>query len=72
MRVLGDVMIPSGDADLLAARLAGPGLATAALSALDESGVEISEFSLASPSLDEVFLALTGAPAEPALEAVSA
>jgi ABC-2 type transport system ATP-binding protein len=73
VRVLGDVMIPSGDADLLAARLARPGLATAALSALDESGVDISEFSLGSPSLDEVFLALTGAPAEPAeVEKVSA
>ncbi|HEY0674170.1 MAG TPA: ATP-binding cassette domain-containing protein [Longimicrobiales bacterium] len=68
VRVLGDAMIPSADADLLAARLARPALATAALSALTENGLHISEFSLGSPSLDEVFLALTGAPAESAAE----
>jgi len=35
-----------------------------ALAALSRSGLEVSEFSLGQPSLDEVFLALTGRPAE--------
>lgn len=35
-----------------------------ALAALEEAGLEIESFSLGQPSLDEVFLALTGKPAE--------
>jgi ABC-2 type transport system ATP-binding protein len=64
-RVLGPALLPTGDADLLAATLARPAQAVAVLAALEEDGVAIGELSLGSPSLDEVFLALTGAPAEP-------
>jgi ABC-2 type transport system ATP-binding protein len=31
---------------------------------LDRAGIEVAEFALGQPSLDEVFLALTGRPAE--------
>ncbi|HKY15940.1 MAG TPA: ATP-binding cassette domain-containing protein [Microthrixaceae bacterium] len=36
-----------------------------ALGALARAGIEVAEFALGQPSLDEVFLALTGHPAEP-------
>ena len=36
----------------------------AILVALHAAGLEVPEFSLGQPSLDEVFLALTGSPAE--------
>ncbi len=41
-----------------------PDRAAAAVAALGEAGIGIAEFSLGQPSLDEVFLALTGHPAE--------
>ncbi len=40
--------------------------ASAALAALARAGVEVGEFSFGQPSLDEVFLALTGRPSEDA------
>jgi len=40
--------------------------AAPALAALGEAGIDVSDFSLGQPSLDEVFFALTGHPAEPA------
>ncbi|HEY8509047.1 MAG TPA: ATP-binding cassette domain-containing protein, partial [Steroidobacteraceae bacterium] len=71
-RVLGPSFIPTGDADLLAARLAQPAQASDVLAALNQHNIEISEFSIGSPSLDEVFLALTGKPAEADEEEVHA
>jgi ABC-2 type transport system ATP-binding protein len=50
----GAVMAPCGDAEL----------AGEAIAELARSGVGIAGFSLGQPSLDEVFLALTGRPAE--------
>jgi ABC-2 type transport system ATP-binding protein len=50
----------------LSARMSEPERVTRALSELADAGVVTTEFSLAQPSLDEVFLALTGRPAEPA------
>jgi ABC-2 type transport system ATP-binding protein len=63
-RVLGDGLLPSADATQLAARLRHAGEATDVLTALSAGGVEIAEFSVGNPSLDEVFLALTGRRAE--------
>ena len=49
-----------------------PARATAALAALIADGIELADFSMGSPSLDEVFFALTGeAPAETASEAAA-
>ena len=39
--------------------------AAEAIAELTRSGIGIADFSLGQPSLDEVFLALTGRPAEP-------
>ena len=43
-----------------------PQLANEALAALIAAGIELADFSMGSPSLDEVFFALTGGPAQPA------
>jgi ABC-2 type transport system ATP-binding protein len=48
------------DPRALTAAAPEPPLAAAALSELSSAGIEVSEFSLGQPSLDEVFFALTG------------
>jgi len=63
-RVLGDGLLPVAEATEIAARLEHPAQAAAVLAALTEGNVEVTQFSVGSPSLDEVFLALTGRPAE--------
>jgi ABC-2 type transport system ATP-binding protein len=52
--------------DGLTASVEDEAAAAAALSALGGAGIRVGEFSLGQVSLDEVFLALTGRPAEPA------
>jgi ABC-2 type transport system ATP-binding protein len=63
-RILGDGLLPVADPAELAARLETPAQAADVLAALTQSGVEIAEFSVGNPSLDEVFLALTGRTSE--------
>jgi ABC-2 type transport system ATP-binding protein len=48
----------------VSAPVASPRRASEAVAELGRAGVELASFSLAQPSLDEVFLALTGHPAE--------
>jgi ABC-2 type transport system ATP-binding protein len=52
------------DPAALTVPVADPDRATDALSELSRAGVALADFSLGQPSLDEVFLALTGHPAE--------
>ncbi len=52
--------------DALSARAADPQRAAHALTELSHAGVAVSDFALGQPSLDEVFLALTGRPAQAA------
>ena len=52
------------DPAALAAPNADPSRAAEALAALNRAGIGVADFSLGQPSLDEVFLALTGHPAE--------
>ena len=63
-RVLGDRVLPTEEPALVTARLDRPAQAADVLSALADQNVEIAEFSVGTPSLDEVFLALTGRGAE--------
>ena len=63
-RVLGDGIMPGADAMVIAARLTSAAQAADVLAALSQSDVELAEFSVGTPSLDEVFLALTGKPSE--------
>jgi ABC-2 type transport system ATP-binding protein len=62
-RELGGVH-PEPDPTALSAQCADPDRAAEAIAELSRSGVRIADFSLGQPSLDEVFLALTGHPAE--------
>src|SRR5688500_12994933 len=63
-RVLGDGLLPVADPTAVAARLASPAQAAEVLAELTRDSVEVAEFSVGNPSLDEVFLALTGRAAE--------
>ena len=63
-RVLGDGILPGADPLSLTARLATPAQAPDVLAALARDGVDLAEFSVGNPSLDEVFFALTGRAAE--------
>jgi ABC-2 type transport system ATP-binding protein len=63
-KVLGTSFTPGDDPGVLAARLTDAAQAAEVLTALTSGGVEVAEFSVGTPSLDEVFLALTGHPAE--------
>ncbi|HEX6693832.1 MAG TPA: ATP-binding cassette domain-containing protein [Longimicrobiales bacterium] len=63
-RALGDRILPSEDAGMISARLDDNGQAAGILAALNAESIDIAEISVGRPSLDEVFLALTGRPAE--------
>ena len=63
-RTLDVDVVRESDAAALSARLGARARAAAALTALEEADLEVETFSLGQPSLDEVFLALTGKPAE--------
>jgi ABC-2 type transport system ATP-binding protein len=66
-RVLTDVLVTvhlESDPAALSAPCAAAERAAEALAALARAGVQIADFSLGQPSLDEVFMALTGHPAE--------
>jgi len=63
---LGTAARLDSDPDALSARAADPQRAAHALTELSHAGVAVSDFALGQPSLDEVFLALTGRPAQDA------
>ncbi|NHU86072.1 ATP-binding cassette domain-containing protein [Kocuria sp. JC486] len=65
-RSLAVDVVQEADSSALSARLESGQTAAAALAALEESGIGIETFALGQPSLDEVFLALTGKPAREA------
>lgn len=62
---LGDVVVLDPDPSALTARTADPDRVALALTELSRADVAVATFALGQPSLDEVFLALTGRPAEP-------
>jgi ABC-2 type transport system ATP-binding protein len=64
--VIGDAILPVADPLEITARLDGHPQAVRLLAALSDGGVDIGGFSVGNPSLDEVFLALTGHPVEEA------
>jgi ABC-2 type transport system ATP-binding protein len=63
-RVLGDGLVPVADPLTVTARLTTPAQAAAVLTALTQDSLDVAEFSVGNPSLDEVFFALTGHAAE--------
>ena len=60
LAVLGSQAQASAEGGRISLPVVGAAEARAHLAALDEAGIEVAEFSLGSPSLDEVFFALTG------------
>ena len=72
-RILGDGLMPVNEPAELTARLQNSAQAAEVLAALTGSNIEVAEFSVGNPSLDEVFLALTGRTSEhPVAEEASA
>jgi ABC-2 type transport system ATP-binding protein len=71
-RLLADVLaVPvglDGDPTALTARGADPDRISAALGELARAGIAVTEMSMGQPSLDEVFLALTGHPCDETAE----
>ena len=63
-QVLGAHVHLESDPAALSARISDPKRVAHALAKLSRSGVAVTDFALGQPSLDEVFLALTGRPAE--------
>jgi len=63
-RALGAEVHPGSDPGSLSARVSDPDAVSHALAELSRSDVAVTEFALGQPSLDEVFLALTGRAAE--------
>jgi ABC-2 type transport system ATP-binding protein len=63
-RVLGVEIRAHADPDLLVVQMPDASRVGDALAALSSAGVAVTEVSLGQPSLDEVFFALTGRPAE--------
>lgn len=62
--IFGDDVHDDGSDGALTARVAREDLVPQALAALTGAGIAVHEFSLTQPSLDDVFFALTGKPAE--------
>ncbi|HJX42073.1 MAG TPA: ATP-binding cassette domain-containing protein [Geodermatophilus sp.] len=65
-QVLGVPVDEDGDPAALTARVPESAPVTRALTTLEAAGIDLAQFALGQPSLDEVFLALTGRPAEDA------
>jgi ABC-2 type transport system ATP-binding protein len=63
-QALGVPMHLESDPAALSARVSDPERVAHALAELSRSGVAVTDFALGQPSLDEVFLALTGRPTE--------
>jgi ABC-2 type transport system ATP-binding protein len=57
-------VVLEADAAALSAAVSGTAQANEAIAGLTRAGVEVGEFAFGQPSLDEVFLALTGHPAD--------
>ena len=64
-QALGIDVQPEPDPAALTARVSDTERVAAALTELSRSGIAVAEFALGQPSLDQVFFALTGHPAEP-------
>ncbi|TQF66301.1 ATP-binding cassette domain-containing protein [Rhodococcus spelaei] len=62
--ILGVEVSEESDPAALTARTDDPRRVALALPALHEAGIDVTTFALGQPSLDEVFLALTGRPAD--------
>ena len=63
-RIVGDAVLPNTDPTAISVKVSGASVAAEVLSALSTARVELTDFSLGAPSLDDVFFTLTGRPPE--------
>jgi ABC-2 type transport system ATP-binding protein len=62
--LLGDGILPQTEPGAFTVKVADTAAAAGVISALARAQIELTDFSLGTPSLDDVFFALTGRPAE--------
>jgi ABC-2 type transport system ATP-binding protein len=62
--LLGDGVLPNTDPTALSVKVSDASAAAQVLSALSNANIQLTDFSLGAPSLDDVFFALTGRPPE--------
>jgi len=62
--LLGNGVLPPTDPSAFSIKVADAKAAAECLAALTDAGIQVTEFALGTPSLDDVFFALTGRPAE--------
>jgi daunorubicin/doxorubicin transport system ATP-binding protein len=62
--VVADGVLPETEPSAFAIKVSDGAVAAALLDALSRARIEVTDFSLGAPSLDDVFFALTGRPAE--------
>jgi len=63
-RVVGDSVLPNTDPTAISVTVSGASVAAEVLSALCNARIQLTDFSLGAPSLDDVFFTLTGRPPE--------
>jgi ABC-2 type transport system ATP-binding protein len=63
-RVVGDTALPNTDSTAISVTVASASVAAEVLSALCNARIQLTDFSLGAPSLDDVFFTLTGQPPE--------
>ncbi len=66
LSVIGEAILPNTDPTALSVKVSDATAAAEVLSALSRAKIQLTDFSLGSPSLDDVFFALTGRPADKA------
>jgi ABC-2 type transport system ATP-binding protein len=62
--LLGEGVVTGSEPAILSLKVSDAGTAADILGALSRAGVQVTDFSMGAPSLDDVFFALTGRPAE--------
>jgi ABC-2 type transport system ATP-binding protein len=62
--LLGDGLLPQTEPAAFAVKVSDASVAADVLGALSRARIQFTDFSLGTPSLDDVFFALTGRPAE--------
>jgi ABC-2 type transport system ATP-binding protein len=63
-RVVGDTVLPNTDPTAITVTVSSASVAAEVLSALCSARIQLTDFSLGAPSLDDVFFTLTGRPPE--------
>ncbi|MEO8903012.1 MAG: ATP-binding cassette domain-containing protein [Polyangiaceae bacterium] len=63
-RIVGDPVLPNTEPNAISVKVSGAVLAAEVLSALTSARLQLTDFSLGAPSLDDVFFTLTGRPPE--------